>query len=416
MRWLLVLIPAAAGVLSFVVSWRDEDFRSSGLLAGIALSILLVGVLLAMRRPWRGETGAVALAIGGGVALLLAVGMVGLAGGLPELLRERLSLFLSSDDRGLLAIAPLDDGFVAVGHPQTGAAWTSPDGSNWAQAPLPSPLAGLEVRVLASAGGTLWAIAQDDTAAGLLAEVPGLDQRWVAGSRFADEDHGQQPRAAAELGDQLLTFGSTYGNDVIFYRGNPRQALVRAGPEPAGDRGYSARGLGCSDAACVAVGEHWEPAAAIWHTTDGEDWELVHLDRGAVAATGVVPVADGWLAVGHDGGSAVTWRSADGLRWEQDTELAVPDAVFEGVAAVGGIVTVHGHDARSDRAGLWTLGDGGWRSIDLGAPPGSRIRGLAFTDDSIVAAGVVGDSLRAAVWVSTAGSPFRLIELETPGT
>lgn len=413
MRWLVVLTPAVVGVVSFVLS-PNEDFRSSGLMAGVALSIVLAGAVLALRKPWRDRAGAAALAGRGGVALVLVVGLVGLVEGMPTLLQERFGLLLSADDRGLLAVAPLGGGFVAVGHPETGAAWASSDGVTWTRVRLPASVDGLALRALAPAAGALWAVAETETNAGVLVEVPGLDQGWVAGSRFVSENHGQRPRAAAELDGQLLTFGSTYGNDVIFFRGDPHGTLVQTGPEPAGDRGHEAEDMACTDDGCVAVGSHWEPAAVFWHTTDGDDWERVHLDRDAVSAAGVVTTADEWLAVGHDhDGSAFTWRSSDGRTWEPDPALALADTVFDGLASDGDVIMAFGHDTRTDQAAMWTLDGDSWTSIELSGPAGSRISGVAAGDETIVAVGVEGDSLQAVAWVSTAGSAFQLVPLES---
>lgn len=180
MRWLVVLAPAVAGVVSFVIS-PNEDLRSSGLMAGVGLSLLLTGGLLALRAPWHGREGARGLAARGGVAFIVVVGLLGLAVGVPDLLRERFGLLLSVDDRGLLAVVAVDGGFVAVGHPETGAAWTSSDGESWTQVPLPVGADDVSLRALAPAGGTLWAVAEEKSNAGLLVEVPGLESEWVVG-------------------------------------------------------------------------------------------------------------------------------------------------------------------------------------------------------------------------------------------
>lgn len=414
-RWLVVSTPALVGVVSFVLSPND-DLRSSGLLAGVALSIVFAGVLLAVRRPWRARSGAAAWAARVGVVVVVVVGLVGLVEGVPSLLRERFGLLVSADDRGLYAVASLDGGFVAVGHPETGAAWTSPDGVTWTPVPLPASVDGLELRALAHLAGTLWVVAQDETSAGVLTEVPGLDQDWVAGGRFVHTDHDQEPNAAAALDGQLVTFGSTFSNDVAFFRGDPHTTLVLTGPEPVGDRGHEAEDLGCSDDGCVAVGSHWEPAAAFWHTTDGRDWDRAQLDRDAVSATGVIATADGWLAVGHAlDGSAVTWQSSDGRSWEQYPALAVNEAEFDGVTVNGDVVTAYGRNTASDQVAMWTLAGDSWTQTEFTSPAGSRIRDVASHDGTIAAVGVRGDTLQAATWVSTAGSPFQLFSLETQG-
>lgn len=203
----------------------------------------------------------------------------------------------------------------------------------------------------------------------------------------------------------------------MFFRGDPHQTLEPTGPEPAGDRGYSARDLACSDRECVAVGAHWEPAAAFWHTTDGDDWQRSHLDADAVDATGVVSTVDGWLTVGDSGdNTAAVWRSADGRTWEQDAALERTEAVMAGVDATGQGVIAYGHDIRSDRAALWVLDGNSWREIDLGGPAGSRIRGVAASGEgTVVAVGVDGETLRAATWVSTPGSSFRFVPLDPSG-
>ncbi|MEX2280215.1 MAG: hypothetical protein WEA76_09015, partial [Acidimicrobiia bacterium] len=53
----LAAIPAVAGWVSHTVL-RTGDFRSSGLVVGISVSLGLVGLILLAERPWRGRAGA----------------------------------------------------------------------------------------------------------------------------------------------------------------------------------------------------------------------------------------------------------------------------------------------------------------------------------------------------------------------
>ncbi|MEX2653517.1 MAG: hypothetical protein WD532_00640, partial [Acidimicrobiia bacterium] len=84
----LAAIPAAAGWVSHTVL-RSGNFRSSGLVVGISVSLGLVGLILLTNRPWRGRAGARRLlAVIPGLGLGL-VALVGVALGLPEFLQAR---------------------------------------------------------------------------------------------------------------------------------------------------------------------------------------------------------------------------------------------------------------------------------------------------------------------------------------
>ena len=65
---------------------------------------------------------------------------------------------------------------------------------------------------------------------------------------------------------------------------------------------------------------------------------------------------------------------------------------------------------------LWTLADDSWVRMELSGPAGSRIRDVAANEATIVAVGVRGDTLEAAAWTSTGGSPLQLVSVEGEGS
>ncbi len=113
--------------------------------------------------------------------------------------------------------------------------------------------------------------------------------------------------------------------------------------------------------------ELFERRARLWSSEDGTTWEPVAddpaFDGAEVAA--LIPVADGWLALGRIGTGqrttgSVAWRSPDGRRW---TRIDDPDLAKGWVRAVtrapdGSLVAV---GSEPDEAGAYA-----WRSTDEG--------------------------------------------------
>lgn len=318
--WIVAAAPAAAGATSLAVG--SGDFRSSGLIAGVGLSALLATVLLAVRVPWRGNSW---LRRGAGVARVGVVGVVALAAlavGVPEFLQERFGLLLSPEDMGLRSVTLVDDRFVAVGAARSGAAWVSVDATSWEPVAVPETIAGADIVDLAHVSDGVFAIAQDDADAALLAVTADVTQQWREADRFAHDVFGVAAKAADGRGQQLVVAGDIYGNDVVVFHGEPPAALTADAPEPEFDRGYEVNDVAYNVDGCVAVGARIRVDAAIWHSPDGADWERIDMELTNAEFVAVASTRDGFVAVGNDTASktGVAWSSANGRAWDRLTD------------------------------------------------------------------------------------------------
>ena len=107
--------------------------------------------------------------------------------------------------------------------------------------------------------------------------------------------------------------------------------------------------------------------ARFWRSDDGLSWTAVADDpgfAGAEVAT-ILPVSDGWLAIGRIGtgqrsSASVAWRSPDGDRWTRIDDPALAKGLVRSMvrAADGSIVAV---GSEADEIGAWV-----WRSTDEG--------------------------------------------------
>lgn len=107
--------------------------------------------------------------------------------------------------------------------------------------------------------------------------------------------------------------------------------------------------------------------ARFWRSSDGIDWTPVPDDAAFEGAevSAILPVDDGWLAIGRLGTGqrttgSVAWRSADGDRWTRidDPALALGRVRAVTRAPDGSIVAV---GSEPDEIGAWA-----WRSVDEG--------------------------------------------------
>lgn len=348
--WIVAAAPAAAGATSLAVG--SGDFRSSGLIAGVGLSALLATVLLAVRVPWRGNSW---LRRGAGVARVGVVGVVALAAlavGVPEFLQERFGLLLSPEDMGLRSVTLVDDRFVAVGAARSGAAWVSVDATSWEPVAVPETIAGADIVDLAHVSDGVFAIAQDDADAALLAVTADVTQQWREADRFAHDVFGVAAKAADGRGQQLVVAGDIYGNDVVVFHGEPPAALTADAPEPEFDRGYEVNDVACNVDGCVAVGARIRVDAAIWHSPDGADWERIDMELTNAEFVAVASTRDGFVAVG------TTPRARPALRGVQQTAARGTASPTKrpsrppsstGVAILDGVTTVFGRNPNTRR-------------------------------------------------------------------
>lgn len=310
-------------------------------------------------------------------------------------------------DHPLRAVTGTGSGFLAGGQDDTGAlVWTSGDGRSW------QPLAGGpsvgEVDAFATFGGRTYAAGGHGVANDELPTVwsSGDGHRWTA-LTLPDAGGAVHALAAGPAG------------------------LVAAGSEPAG-------------------------FSSVWHSTDGEQWQLVDLVAQGVlpghdlAVTSVVATAHGY--VGLAGATSalptvayVLLTSPDGLHWSRVPGADLPGAMAAQPAAVfpqpaAPIITALAAD--QDRVlafainsdlrwrprdnatinhiapAVWASADGrSWSRVDRPAPaaPGewteeaswpARVNAAVQAGGVLWAAGTmargVGQSaMDAAVWAST---------------
>jgi hypothetical protein len=414
---IVAALPAAAGATALALGWGD--FRSSGLIAGVGLSLLLATVVLAMRQPWRGHSWLGRVAGTARVGVVGVVALAALAIGGPEFAQERFGLLLSPDDLGLRSVTVVDDTFVAVGAARSGAAWVSADAASWEPVAVPDTVAGADIVDLVHVADSVVAIAQDDADAVLLAVPADVPRQWREADRFAHDGFGVVPMAADSRGQQLVVAGDIIGNDVVFFHGEPPDALDVGTPEPEFDRGYEVNDVACTIDGCVAVGARIRIGAAIWHSPDGADWERIDIDLPGAAFVAVAVTPDGFVAVGNDTATptGVAWGSANGRAWEPLAgSETFSTATIDGVATLDGVTTVFGHDPNTAGIMTWSRIDGGsWEPTRITpASPGSRLRHLATNGDVIVGVGVDTNTASGAVWSSRDGRSWTQTVLETP--
>jgi hypothetical protein len=417
LAWIVAAVPAATGAASLAVG--SGDFRSSGLIAGVGLSLLLVTILLALREPWRGRSG---LRRGARIARVGVVGVGALAAltvGVPEFLQERFGLMLSPQDMGLRSVTVVDGTFVAVGAARSGAAWVSADATSWEPVALPETIAGADIVDLAHVSDGVFAIAQDDAEAVLLAVSVDVQQQWREADRFAHDVFGIVPIAADSRGQQIVVASDIIGNDVAFFHGRPPQALTSGAPEPEFDRGYEVNDVACDVDGCVAVGVRIRIGAAIWHSPDGGRWELVDVSLPNVELMDVASTPKGFVAVGNDSasGAGVAWRSANGRAWDRLTGAeTLSAAIIDGVAVLDGVTTVFGRNPDTAAVMTWSrVNDQSWAPTQITpASRGSRLRHLATNGEVIVGVGVDTNTASGAVWSSRDGRSWTQTVLETP--
>lgn len=396
--------------------FRVGDFRSSGLIAGISVSLGLVALILLANRPWQRCAGVSSvLSVIPGLVLGL-IALVGVAEGLPEFLQAR-GLFVDVDDFGPRSVVSFAAGFVLVGDDADGGMiWYSPDGVDWSQVDDPV-LDGLEMRDVVFVDGDLVAVGavEEPTQAVILVSSDG--RTWTHRGTFRNVEDGTSPEAISPFGGGLAAVADTIGNDVEFYTSSDLASWAVADPVGVFDDGESGEDIACNDAMCVAVGSHQArhrpdlatDAGVAWVSTTGDRFDLVDHDFGAEDLRYVVWADPAFVAGGSDAsGMGVVWHSEDGQQW---SPLAGPfeDARLDGISAGPDGLLLFGSDPESGAIWVWESVDGVvWEEHLLSAelPMGSHIRSIAVGDSLRVAVGVDSETLRPVVWTSPRGGDW----------
>ena len=165
----------------------------------------------------------------------------------------------------------------------------------------------------------------------------------------------------------------------------------------------------------VAVGSNSDVmgyVGRIWVSADALDWRLVEspllpdLELVDVAASNETFVAIGTRSLGNafDDPVALILTSPDGSNWVEAD--AIPDAWASSVAVGPDGFVIVLQSALGETTSLAVSPDGSsWTPVPAGnLPPGAWVSGVAWANDSWIAAGSVG--ARAAAWRSTDGTTW----------
>jgi hypothetical protein len=421
--WLLALVPALAGFVS--LGMGVGDFRSSGMVPGVGLSLALVAILLLVRRPWRRKRGVSGWLSAIPGLMLGLVGLLGLAFGLPEFLEAR-GLFLDVDDVGPRAAASFNGGYVVVGEDSNaGIVWVSADGVNWVHVEDPILDDLEELRGVVAVDDGLVALGSDGLGeAVILVSSDGLG--WSEGGRFGNADHGTVAEAISQTSTGFMVISDTVFNDVEFYQSGDTSSWTLVEPSGVPDDGEQGEGVACSTDVCVGVGSHdatyrhdlEADLGVVWVNTDGGPFSLVDNDFQAERLTDVALSAFGFVVVGNGpDGHGVVWSSSEGEHW---TRITGPfdGLLIDGVAALDDNLTIFGRNPSSGDIIIWTSEDTEMWDEEIVAddfPEGSQVRAITTGNGVRYAVGIASETLQAIVWTSTNRQPWQpTATLHTP--
>ncbi len=413
--WVLAVLPAFVGFVS--LSLGVGDFRSSGLVTGISLSLGLMAILLLLRRPWGGKQG-VSRWISAIPGLMLGlVGLLGLAISSSEFLEAR-GLFIDVDDAGPRAVVSFDDSYVLVGDDTNGGfVWFSADGATWK--PVDDPIFDDldELRDVIAVEGGLIAVGSDGRGeAVILVSADGLV--WSEAARFGNVEDGTVGRAISQTDTGFDVITSTVGNDVEFYRSTNISVWTVVQPAGVFDDGESGSDITCNAERCVGVGDHdatyrsdlQADAGVAWVNTTGDRYDLVDHDFQSVGLTAIAWAESGFLTVGDTStGEGVAWQSQNGQQW---TPVTGPfnEMTIDGAAVIDGSYVIFGANPTTNELLTWTSDTGNqWdqETISNDLPEGSQIRAISHQNDTRTAIGIASDTLHTIIWTSANNQPWQ---------
>jgi hypothetical protein len=412
--WMLALVPAVAGVVS--IAMGVGDFRSSGLILGVSVSVGLLAIILLVRAPWRDRHGASRWLAPIPGLMLGAVALVGVSEGLPEFLQAR-GLFIDVDSVGPVAVLFHEGNLVIVGNDTTGGyAWISDDGSEWSRVE-DDALTELEIADATDYGSAVVVVGQSTEAEGVVL-VSQDGRSFEESGRFNNSEYGTIPQAAAGFAEGLVVISEIYGNDVEFYASIDTRSWMAGLPSPAFDDGESARDIVCSDQVCLGVGfldstyrqELEADTGVAWVSSSGDDYRPVDHNFDTESLNAVAWAGAGFVVVGtNPNGTSSAWHSADGTGWNPVagpfTELTVA-----GVQAFDSQYVIFGRNPTTGALMAWTSEDTtNWREsfVATGLHEASQIRSVTSTPDGLVAVGIDGATYNLLVWTSPNGSDWQ---------
>lgn len=316
-------------------------------------------------------------------------------------------------------VAATAEGFVAIGSqtPISAVVWTSSDGQSWRIAVgFPDP-ADQRLNAVAVKGTTSvivgrgprgvaawvsttpgqWQAATVPTAEGSITAVTATTDGFVAGGYLGPE------------------FGAA---DSAVWRSPDGLTWSRV-RDAVGLADGRISGVATTSFGIVAVGTSGDPGdgrAASWVSNDGEHWARANSQDALIdgAMLSVAPTSTGVVAVGRigSGDRSAAWTSSDGLSWNRAPDLAsfgssstyAPHAEMSDVVATrNGLLAVGWNSSSSNgSAVVWRSTDGlTWtRDPDEPGLSGGGMSGVAVGRDSIVAVGSTGwpDTHAGTAW------------------
>lgn len=413
--WVLALSPALAGAISFALELGD--LRTSGIMAGVSISIGLIAILLLLGAPWRGTQGIrrwVSVVPG---LMLGLVSLLGLSEGLPEFFEAR-GLFIAVDSVGPVKVLAHDHAVVIVGNDREGGSvWVSEDGSNWTSID-DEALAELELVDGITDGLSMVVVGRsaDPTEGVALASEDG--QLYEETGRFKNSEFGTAPIATSVFRGGLVVVSDIIGNDVEFHTSDNYQTWTPAQPAPVFDDGESARDIACSEEGCVGVGffdatyrsDLETNSGVAWVSTTGEDFQPVAYEFNTETLDAIPWNASGFLVVSNSTSDrGVAWHSADGSEW-RPVSGPFNGATVDGVEAVAGAHIVFGHNPISGQLIMWRSEDvTNWTEavVATDLPERSELRSVTSAQTGLIAVGINAETLDTLVWTSHGGNSWQ---------
>jgi hypothetical protein len=224
-------------------------------------------------------------------------------------------------------------GVVAVGSATTGrglvpAVWISSDGLIWQAVDDPDLVAGEMAAVVAGPDGYL-ALGTDIATGDANVVWTSADGRDWSGPQMA-EAFGAQPSVSdvIRLPETYLAFGARDEQAALWI--SPHGVAWETAPDFPIVPGGVVTAAADSATRIVAVGTDYaagQPQAFAWSSTDGLNWlpAIVGPETAGGEMVAVLPVGDGFICVGGEGGGgrggmAAVWTSLDGLTWERQPD------------------------------------------------------------------------------------------------
>jgi hypothetical protein len=238
--------------------------------------------------------------------------------------------------------------------------------------------------------------------------------RWQSVPLFGDAAKGRIKDIAATPVGYIAV-----GNDYVKGRENPAQALVWRSddglvwervPEQDGFAGSIMTDVSATPDGAVAVGCRSDlqcMAGAVWHTSDGETWELgAELPMAlpmSVAQNGVTTVTGGVDEVidyGHD--RAVLATSADGSEWALSDPLAEPQSAISDLALRGDAFLAVGSEwllgADKSNSVLHSSPDGqDWTALTTGKLNGLQATAIGSSGELTIVAGTRNGATKPSI-------------------